>query len=62
MEEEKDAPEGLHILSLVASNHTSTSAFNHYLNDARRFKDGTFTIRFRAGAGTSDQGAGPSGA
>ncbi len=56
--EDKIAPGGGEVIALTATNHSSGSAFNLYLSDARRFKDGTFTVHFRADAGRDDQGGG----
>lgn len=57
--EDQAAPGGGPVLALAATNHASTSAFNLLLNDAQRFKDGAFTIHFRADAGNEDRGGGP---
>lgn len=56
---EPGAPEGARVLALTATNHSSSSAFNLCLNQAQRFKDGTFILQFRADAGSDDQGGGP---
>ncbi len=47
------------VLALTATNHTSTSAFNLCIDEAQRFKDGTFTVHSRANGGMVDQGGGP---
>jgi hypothetical protein len=46
-------------VALTRVEHGSTSAFNLCLFDGPRFKDGTFTIAFRAERGETDQGGGP---
>lgn len=56
---EPGAPGGATVLALSATNHSSSSAFNLCLNQTRRFKDGTFSLQFRADAGSDDQGGGP---
>jgi hypothetical protein len=56
---EPGAPAGGRVLALTATNHSSSSEFNLCINQSQRFKDGTFTVHFRADAGSDDQGGGP---
>ncbi len=46
-------------VALTATNHSSGSAFNLCLFERERFRDGSFTIAFRADDGRTDQGGGP---
>lgn len=50
---------GAAVLALTEVGHASTSTFNLCLSNAARFKDGTFTVHFRADGGQEDQGGGP---